>query len=313
MFTSLPLAEMLRAQDRTRAAELAAFSGCLRGGVAEHLDQGASDVRIYGAGVWLSQEVSPIPGGGTHPLVLADPSLLDGEETGSVVWALDHPLLLAHLRAMTGGAAPAQDLVAVSADMPREHFEETGKAVAGGLRGVFGARVTMNGAPGILTAGHVTSPNATSQVHRRDGHQACDATGACAPVVFASHAGTTTRREPLADVAVVELPQQATKDQRIGAPTVAGPDEQLRRLGGSGRGRPGERYRALCTWVRVNNRTGLWGDVYMTEKQIGRAGDSGSAVVDSQGRLVGHYLGATSANGFVQQIFTQLPPGCSVP
>jgi hypothetical protein len=53
--------------------------------------------------------------------------------------------------------------------------------------------------------------------------------------------------------------------------------------------------------------------MYMTELPIGQPGDSGSPVINKLNRIVGHYLGATTANGFVQNLDYQLPYGCTVP
>jgi hypothetical protein len=307
----MPLAELLDPDDWGRAAELAAFLGCLRGGMTEHLDQGGSDVRVYGAGVWLSREVQ-LFSGGAHPMVLADPTLLGFATSGTATPAHDYPELIQHLRVLTSGAEPAPDLVAVSADMPREHFAETQTAF-GTLRGVFGASATMNGQPCLLTAGHVAAGNATNPVGVGSGYQVQNSAGQVASVIFAMHAGTTTGRVLATDIAVVQLAHPAGRDPRINGPGSPRIDDKLTRLGGSAVGAGGMPYRGFCSWVRVDQRLGLWGKVYMTEQQLGSPGDSGSAVIDPQGRVIGHYLGATTANGFVQQLAYQLPQGCTVP
>lgn len=295
------------------AAAIAAFAGCVRGGMTERLRR-EEEVLIYGAGAWLSRARPVIPGGLPRPLVLADPRLLGNREVGAAVPAYEHPALIRHIEELTGGSSPPVDLVAVSADMPREHFAEAATARSGaGHRGVFGAAVTLNGVPGILTAGHVAAHDATRPVSRGDGHLMWDGDGAPAPIVFATHAGTVHGQELTADVAVVELRAPAGRAQQFSGGGVPFIDDLLTRIGGTPTGQTPMPYRAFCAWVRVEGRMGLWGETYLTELPLGLNGDSGSPVVGSRGRLVGHYLGGSSANGFVQQLDYQLPEGCGLP
>jgi hypothetical protein len=319
----LALAEMLDPSERSRAPELAAFAGCLLGGAAEYLYQhrapgGDEELRIYGAGVWLSREVSVI-GLGVHPMVLADPSLVEHVDYGSVVAAHDYQDLTQYLRDLTGGAEPPKDLVAVSSDIPKEHFAEGGTANPGGTQGVLGAAATMNGQPCILTAGHVAAMQAQVPIGRGSGVRLSTTGGLTAPVVYATHAGTTNSRIPIADIAVVELAAPPVRHRTNFAPGVPMIDDRFVRLGGSQVGTSPLPFRAVCAYVRVDRsgnlpRPGLWGQTYMTESPIGQPGDSGSPVINSRSnQLMGHYLGGATANGFVQDIAFQLPSGCTVP
>jgi hypothetical protein len=317
------LADTLDPSERTRAPEWAALAGCLLGGITEYLCQnrdpfGGDEVLIYGAGVWLSREVL-VTGYGAHPMVLADPSLVDNANLGAAVRAHDFQNLIQYLRLLTGGAEPPIDLVAVSSDMPSEHFAEGGTANPGTAnQGVLGAGATMNGRPCILTAGHVAARQATTPIGRGSGMQLGTSGGLTSPVVYATHAGTTNSRTQVADIAVAELglaPGRHSSNFTPGLPSV---DDNLIRLGGSKVGAGGLPYRGFCDWVRVDPppnllRPGLWGKMYMTESPIGQPGDSGSPVINALNRIVGHYLGATTANGFVQNLDYQLPYGCTVP
>jgi hypothetical protein len=247
-------------------------------------------------------------------MVLADRSLVDYADPGRPVAAHDHPGLLQYLRDLTGGAEPPRDLVAVSSDIPREHFAEAGTANPGTpAEGVLGAAATMNGRPCILTAGHVVAATANSPIGPGSNVTLAASGNVTAPVVYATHAGTTTTRTAVADIAVAELTAPAGRHQSSFTRGLPGVDVSLFRLGGSGVGAGGLPYRGFCSWVRVDHRQGLWGELYMTEKPLGLDGDSGSPVVDPYNQLVGHYLGGTTANGFVQSLDYQLPSGCTVP
>ena len=282
------------ADDATQPRSQVASSGRARALLADLFAGGGGDeLLIHGTGIWLAIEHpdDPLPRLRGKPLVYCHPSLVNSTE-GRLVLAREYPNLIGHLRYVTGGEQPPEDLVAIGTDAAVEHWTP-GSTVQGAGPGKLGAPCTINGVAGILTAGHVT-----------DGHATVTVGSTSANVKLEYHAGSNPT--PLAvgpDYAVIELPPGQVRPTALtprATPLI--PSESLFRLGTP----MSADVLAFAAFLRVQTRSGCWGEVYQLDGSIGTPGDSGSAVVDSNGQLVGHYLGQIGMMAVVQHIGYQL-------
>lgn len=286
-------------EDQRRARHAAAFAGCVRGGATEMMAQllvgggGGDEFLVHGVGNWLANDHpdDPLPHLRTKPIVYCHPRLMDGTE-GRLLLASDHPELIRYLGFITGGEQPPGELLAMGTDAAVEHWAP-GSVIVGSSSGTLGTYCTWNGVDAILTAGHVT-----------DGQKTVTDGSVTASVRVECHAGSSL--VPLAvgpDVAVIELPARSVGGPLLTARTTPLlPSEPLTLFGGSAVGH----VLAVSSWLRVQQRSGCWGNVHQLNAAIGRPGQSGSAVVDSAGLLVGHYLGALGGMAVVQDIGYQI-------
>ena len=177
---------------------------------------------------------------------------------------------------------------------PPEPFAASGDAITSPNSGRVGCAVSWNGGSGFLTAGHVAPTKGAGVFDRRT---------SLGSVVYVSNpAGGGTA--PMADVAVVELPAGTKLSSTFGARVAAPANSTVTVQNGRG-GASGNVF-AFCTfnyWAKVG---GTYGDTYITDRAVSVGGDSGSAVTDAAGNLVGTLVGGTKTNSYIQDVQYQI-------
>jgi hypothetical protein len=177
---------------------------------------------------------------------------------------------------------------------PPEPFIAPGDNISSPNPGRVGCAAYWHSGSGFLTAGHVAT---TAGAGVFDGRTRL---GTIKYVSNPAGGGTV----PMADVAVVELSGgsklSASFGARVAAPANSTVTVQNGRVGASGK------VFAFCSFTYWSKVSGTYGDTYITDRAVSVGGDSGSAVTDISGNLVGMLVGGTTSNSYIQDVQYQI-------
>jgi hypothetical protein len=189
------------------------------------------------------------------------------------------------------GTEPSWLLQARAVVIPSpEAHASAGGSISSPNVGSVGCQASWTGGNGFLTAGHV-APTVNQNVF--------DGRTQLGTVRFANNpanGGTAAT----ADVSVVELSSGLSFSPMLGKAVAAGPNAGVTvKNSGSQKGT----IMGFCSflyWPKVN---GTYGDTYLTTSAISTGGDSGCAVVDGNGDVVGMIVGgASKMTTFIQDV-----------
>jgi hypothetical protein len=193
--------------------------------------------------------------------------------------------------ALGSGPAWLDDTYAFVMPSPEPHLQP-GDPITSPPIGTVGCRVSWSGGSGFLTAGHV-APTVGSGVF--DGRTRLGTVKASSNP---AGSGTATR----ADVAIVELSAGLSFTSSFQGAAAAGPNAPIK-VANSGAG--SGRIMGFCNFVYWPKINGTYGDTYLTTAAVSTGGDSGSAVIDANNKVVGLIVGgAQSTKGGVRFAIT---------
>lgn len=237
---------------------------------------------ILGAGLAVS------PGFDLRPIIVVDRNRVDLEQGWRDLHEVDEALKSVVV-ALGGEPAWLRQVRVLVLDPPEPHVGPSDR-ITSPKQGTIGCKASWTGGTGFLTAGHV-APTKGSSVFNGS-----TPLGTVRFTSDPSGGGTV----PSADVSLVELGPKLTWSSAHGPPVAAAPSTAVTVL--SGRPKAGiiVGFLTFFYWASVS---GTYADTYLTSSYVSSGGDSGSAVIDGNGDVVGLVVGGTKGiASFIQDV-----------
>lgn len=227
---------------------------------------------------------------------LLRPTILSGERlargVATMLRAMDIPGVAEILISLLGSQASWLSEVRLMGVPPLEPQLSPGDTISARLRGTAGCGVRWSNNLGFLTAGHVAPLNST----------VFHGNNAVGTAVYSNDpAGQGLKAGE--DVAVVQL--TCSFQQSISGLGKAGSGDQIT-IRGPGTTTPAQ-IQGYATYFNSPKTNGTYAELYLTYGQVTQPGDSGAAVLNSAGDLIGHVVGASAGVfSYIQDIHYQL-------